>query len=82
MLNLIIDYIRHNLNVYGVISRNGPPAQHTMMAWVVLKQPIIQRQCPMCLGEFWGRENGTFDICGRFTCYRKSKNSKKLRHQL
>jgi len=77
MFSLIIDYIKHAFNMYGVISKDVPPSQNAVAGWAMLKKPILQKQCRVCLGEYWGRENTNYDICGRFSCYRKSKSLKK-----
>jgi len=80
MFSLIIDYIKHPFNIYGVVSRGGPPSPNSMAGWAILKKPIMQKQCSVCLDEYWGRENANYTICGRFNCYRKSKSLKK--HQI
>jgi len=82
MFYLILDFIKHIFNVYGVVSKDGPPSTNAVAGWAVLNKAVMEKQCPICLREYWGRETKNFNICGRFSCYRKSKNIKKLRHQL
>ena len=63
--------------MYGVISKGGPPSPEAIAGWTMLKKTIVQKQCSICLDEYWGRENHKYTICGRFNCYRKSKSLKK-----
>jgi len=68
---IILEFIAHFFRIYGVVSRDGPPSPGAAAGWATLGKAVSQRQCPFCLGEFWGR--GSNRICGRFKCYLQSK---------
>ena len=71
---ILFDFLTHAFKVYGVVSRDAPPSTNAVAGWATLGKPVSQRQCPHCLGEFWGR--GDNQICGRFKCYLQSKKNK------
>ena len=52
MLSLIIDRLKHTFNMYGVISIGEPPSPNAMAGWAMLKKPISQKQCSVCLEEY------------------------------
>ena len=66
--------------MYGVISIGEPPSPNAMAGWAMLKKPISQKQCSVCLEEYWGREILNYTRCGRFYCYRKFKSL--IKHQI
>jgi len=69
----ILDVIKHNFTVYGVVSRKDPPSNDTFVSWAFLKKPIYQMSCDICKNDYWGRYNPKYQLCGRFDCYLKNK---------
>jgi hypothetical protein len=70
---ILLDVIKHNLTVYGVVSRDKAPSNETLAGWAILKKPVYEMTCDICREDYWGRYNPKYQLCGRFDCYRKNK---------
>jgi hypothetical protein len=71
---ILLDLIKHNLTIYGVISRDKEPSNETITSWAYLNKPVYRMSCIICSKDYWGRYNPKYELCGRFDCYKKNKN--------